>query len=242
MNFNKFKNLKLKKDVNFSSKKFLIEIKKLTFGIKKSLGKDKNGQLLFHRGGGVKKKYRLINYNILEKSYRIIQNQYDPYRSCFLSLIQYKDGSLSYILANSTNEANKNINNEINSNSIVKGGQYLLNNLSTKTLIYNVEITKQSKNRVSKSAGSYSKIFSKNEKFATIILPSKTKINVSLKCKAFVGICSNSFKRFKKLYKAGTNRFLNKRPIVRGVAMNPIDHPHGGGEGKSTSGRPCVSP
>lgn len=242
MNFNIFKNLKLKKDINFSSKTSLIEVKKLTFGIKKSLGRDKNGQLLYHRGGGVKKKYRLINYDILNKSYRIIQNQYDPYRSCLLSLIQYKDGSLSYILANSKNEINTFINNELFFQSIMLGGQYLLNDLPTKTLIYNVEVNKQLRNYVSKSAGSCSKIFSKNEKFATIILPSKIKINISLKCKAFVGTCSNSFRRFKKLYKAGTNRFLNKRPVVRGVAMNPIDHPHGGGEGKSTSGRPCVSP
>eukprot|EP01093_Parvamoeba_rugata_P018303 TRINITY_DN7786_c0_g1_i1.p1 TRINITY_DN7786_c0_g1~~TRINITY_DN7786_c0_g1_i1.p1 ORF type:complete len:204 (-),score=26.42 TRINITY_DN7786_c0_g1_i1:227-781(-) len=184
----------------------------------------------------------MINYNIIGSSYRIIQNQYDPYRNCFISLIQFLNGGLSYILSTSENELNVLIENNLSKNKITMGEQYSLHYIPTKTLIYNVEIAENSKNGVSRSAGTSCKIFKKDNTSATIILPSKKKKKISLNCKAFVGTSSNMFVRFKKKYKAGTTRLLNKRPIVRGVAMNPVDHPHGGGEGKSTSGRPCVSP
>ena len=242
MNFNKLKKLKLIPDLSLTKKTKIITLKKLHFSLKKSIGRDQHGQLLYHRGGGVKKKYRLLNTNILNKSYRILQNQYDPYRNSFISLIQFLDGSLSYILSTSKNDLNVLIKNDLFKNNIVMGEQYLLHDIPTKTLIYNVEHIAGKTPIFSKAAGTYCKIFKKEEKKALIILPSKKKIYISLDCKAFIGICSNTLYRFKKHYKAGTSRYLNKRPVVRGVAMNPVDHPHGGGEGKSTSGRPCVSP
>ena len=195
---------------------------------------------MYHRGGGVKKQYRLINYNLVNQSYRILQNQYDPYRTCYISLIQFLDGSLSYILSPSAIETNTLISNNLTKNNLFIGEQYFLHDIPTKTLIYNINDKKAG--NIAKAAGSYAKIFKKEAEKALVILPSKKKIYISLDSTAFIGIPSNVSHRFKKKYKAGTTRFLNKRPVVRGVAMNPIDHPHGGGEGKSTSGRPCVSP
>jgi len=242
MNFNKLKKLKLQKDLLLTKKNKVIKIKKLVFSLKKSTARGKNGQLLYHRGGGVKKQFRIINYNLFGKSYRVIQNQYDPYRNCFISLIQFLDGSLSYILSSSENQLDILIQNNLKKNHVVNGEQYSLHYIPTKTLIYNVQLNERKQNTLSKAAGTYCKVFKKDEKKATIILPSKKKKIISLNNKAFIGTASNINFRFKKKYKAGTTRYLNKRTAVRGVAMNPVDHPHGGGEGKSSAGRPCVSP
>lgn len=241
MNFNKYKNLKKKFDIYTEKKKFVILPKKLQISLKKSLGKDKNGLLMYHRGGGVKKKFRLLNYNLHNEFYRILQVQYDPYRTSFINLCQSKDGSLFYELSETKSYKNK-VLNPLKVNQIVSGTRMQLIDIPTKTYIYNVELYPNSQGVLAKSGGSYCKVFSKNEKTAEIILPSNVKLEISLLCKASIGIPSNIYKKLNKKYKAGINRYLNKRPVVRGVAMNPVDHPHGGGEGKTSSGRPCVSP
>lgn len=243
MNFNKNKVLKKKIDLNLTNKNKSIFISKFIFGIKKSIGRSKEGQLLYHRGGGVKKKYRLLNtkYNNKLHYYRILQTQYNPYGNAFINLIQYKNGSLSYIVANSQDQINTVVSSKNNS-KIFNGNRLYLKDIPSKSYIFNVEPIPGSKNLIANAAGTYCKIFRKLKEECIIILPSKKKKKISLKCKATIGIVSNSLKKFNKKYKAGTNRYLNKRPVVRGVAMNPVDHPHGGGEGKSTSSRSCVSP
>lgn len=247
MNFNKYKFLKKKFDVRIQSSNEFILLKKLIFNIKKSTGRDKQGQLLYHRGGGVKKKFRLINFNTNSKSYRILQQQYDPYRSAFINLIQYKTGELSYVLSSSNNIQHQIINypklkKTNNSIALASGLCLPLYKIPAKTIIFNVEIKPNSGALLARAAGSFCKVFRKDNKTAELIIPSGKHIKVPLTCKAYIGIASNSFNKLNKKYKASTNRFLNRRPTVRGVAMNPIDHPHGGGEGKSTSGRSCVSP
>lgn len=241
MNFNKYKKFTKEKDIILTNKLKTINLKKLKFNIKKSLGRDKNGQLLYHRGGGVKKLYRLINSDLTNKSYRILQINYDPYRSSFINLIQFKDGSLSYSLSSSGDNLNTVINN-FNFKYINNGKRFELLDIPPKSIIHNVELTPGDSGKLARSAGSFCKVFKKDFNYCDIILPSGEKKTISITCKATLGISSNIYKKFNKKYKAGTSRYLNKRPIVRGVAMNPIDHPHGGGEGKSSSGRPCVSP
>ena len=241
MNFNKNKIIKKKLDVKLTKSKIFFNFFRFSFNIKKSLGKDKNGLLLYHRGGGVKKKYRLLFSNTKKMYYRILSINYDPYRSAFIKLIQYKDGSICYKLAESSDHLNYYKNNST-TKKITIGTEYLLQQIPTKSLIYNLEKLPGKKQSIGKAAGSYCKIFRKNESNAEILLPSGEKKLFSLKCKATLGIPSNVFSKLNKKYKAGTNRYLNKRPIVRGVAMNPIDHPHGGGEGKTSGGRPSTSP
>ncbi len=247
MNFNKYKRIKKSYDVNVIKVNKSINVRRLIFKIKKSIGRDKQGQLLYNRGGGVKKKFRLINFNTTNEPYRILQQQYDPYRSSFINLIQYKTGGLSYVLSSSSNKKNqiityptiKKTNNTI---TLPSGICLPLFKIPSKTWIFNVELKPGKGAVLAKSAGTFCKIFRKTENCAQLVLPSGKLIEVSLECHAYIGLASNSFDKFNKKYKAGTNRLLNKRPTVRGVAMNPIDHPHGGGEGKSTSGRSCVSP
>lgn len=241
MNFNKNKQIKIKKDVLLNNKNDYINLKKLNFSIKKCIGRDKYGQLMYHRGGGVKKLYKLLHNPLQSSFYRILQIQYDSYRSCFINLIQYKNGALSYCLAFSKSELNQIINN-FDITKITCGMYLPLYNIPSKSLIYNVELIPGSGGTIGKAGGSFCKLFRKESDYGIIILPSGKKKKLSLNCKAFVGIPSNSYKKLNKKYKAGTVRYLNRRPVVRGVAMNPVDHPHGGGEGKSTSGRSCVSP
>ena len=241
MNFNKNKKIDIKKDIILNNKNDYIKIKKFKFNIKKSIGRDRSGQLMYHRGGGVKKSYTLINNSTKSSFYRILQVQYDAYRSCFINLIQYKEGSLSYSLASSESKLDKIVNNK-DINKISNGMFMPLYNIPSKSWIYNLEILPNKGGNIGKAGGSYCKLFRKENDYAIVILPSGKKKHFSLNCKAMIGIPSNMYKKLNKKYKAGTTRYLNKRPVVRGVAMNPVDHPHGGGEGKSTSGRPCVSP
>lgn len=226
MNFNKYKFRKKIYDIEFSKQPVLL--KPCIIKLPKSIGRDRHGQLMYHRGGGVKKNYRILS-NILDL-YRIIQHQYDPYRSSFISLVQYRSGSLGYVIANSYSFINS-----VNKLS-------LLGELSSGSLIYSIQPTPNSSFLLSRSAGSFSKIYKKEFYNVLIDLPSKKQISLSPLCYARVGVPSNIFKKINKLFKAGTTRKLNKRPTVRGVAMNPVDHPHGGGEGKTSSGRSCVSP
>lgn len=241
MNFNKNKIIKKKLDVKLTKSKKFFNFFRFCFNIKKSLGRDKNGLLMYHRGGGVKKKYRLIAKNTKSQYFRILSINYDPYRSAFIKLIQYKDGSFCYKLAESNDYLNSYKNNS-NLKNLTIGTEYLLENIPTKSLIYNLERFPGKKQSIGKAAGSYCKIFRKDLTHAEILLPSGDKKLFSLKCKASLGIPSNMYSKLNKKYKAGTTRYLNKRPVVRGVAMNPIDHPHGGGEGKTSGGRPSSTP
>lgn len=233
MNFNKNKFKKLELDSSLTKKKERIQIKRLHYKIKKCLGRDKHGQLSFTKGGGAKKKYRLLNTDNNLFDYRILNTVYDSYRSCFVNLIQFKTGELSFIL-NWSNRSKKIFKGR--PSKLYKGLRLPLYSIPSKSIIYNLE------SKEGRAAGSSCKIFRKYENEVEIVLPSGKHKFVSLECKANIGIPSNVFFRFKKKYKAGNSRHLNIRPTVRGVAMNPVDHPHGGGEGKTSGGRPSTSP
>ena len=248
MNFNKFSNLKKKYDINLTNKKF-INLKlfnKLTLKKKKTLGKSNLGSIITRfKGGGHKRKYRLLNFNKHKLNYiglvRFII--YDPNRSSFIKLIQTKSGL--FFFSNCVSHIKENTLLIQNSNSLIPlslGNILPLKQIPNGINISNIEKYRGSGAIFCKSAGNSATILKKELNFVTILLPSGRKIKLKNNCLAVIGNTSNLYYNFHKKYKAGTNRYLNKRPHVRGVAMNPVDHPHGGGEGKSSGGRPSVSP
>lgn len=245
MNFNKYKNLSKRYDVEFSKLKYRKNLKKLLIKKNKSLGRSYGTIVSFHKGGGVKRNFRiLLNNQEKLQNYAILRSiEYDPNRSSFIGLIQDKKGLFANILVSSKMQVNDVISLTSASLKYVKDGDSLkLRHAPIGTPLYNLEKLPGSGPTYSKSAGVYSTLLFKDLNFGKVKLPSGEERLFDLNCSVTVGIPSNSFSLFNKKYKAGTNRLLNKRPTVRGTAMNPIDHPHGGGAGKTAPGRPSVSP
>lgn len=220
-------------------------IKNLVFGLKNNAGRNNLGRItVFHRGGGHKQKYRILDYkrNLYGNSAEVIRLEYDPNRTCFIALLRYLDGSFSYILA----PHDLRIGSFITSGpeaDISIGNTLPLKVMPVGTLVHNIEYIPGKGGQVVRSAGTYAQLISKdNDGYCLIRLPSGETRLFSEKCLATVGILSNIDHKNKVIGKAGRSRWLGKRPVVRGVAMNPVDHPHGGGQGKTSGGRPSVTP
>ncbi len=217
--------------------------KKLTKGLAKTGGRNNFGHLTSRRkGGGHKRKYRIIDFrrNILNIPAKVVRIEYDPNRSANIALIKYKDGDYSYIIA----PQNLKIDDEIISSDnaeIKTGNTLLIKNMPTDTLIHNIELKPGKGGQLSRSAGTYGQLIGKDADYAQIKLSSGEIRVVRVECKATIGMVSNADKKNIKLGKAGRKRWLGIRPVVRGVAMNPVDHPHGGGEGRTSGGRNPVS-
>ena len=217
--------------------------KKLTKGLAKTGGRNNFGHLTSRRkGGGHKRKYRIIDFrrNILNIPAKVVRIEYDPNRSANIALIKYKDGDYSYIIA----PQNLKIGDEIISSDnaeIKTGNSLLIKNMPTDTLIHNIELKPGKGGQLSRSAGTYGQLIGKDADYAQIKLSSGEIRVVRVECKATIGMVSNADKKNIKLGKAGRKRWLGIRPVVRGVAMNPVDHPHGGGEGRTSGGRNPVS-
>jgi len=254
MNFNKEKRIKKLNDVSFSNFKEFIKIKNILFSkfslkkllIKKnkSLGRSHGKIVSWHRGGGLKHNYRNIFFNKnFQKYYGILRSiEYDPNRSVYIGVVQCEDGSFCYIIVSSLMKVNDIIcfSQEY---QLFKLGDFLkLRYIPLGIPIYNLEKHPGSGPIYSRSAGVFSVLLSKNLEFGIVRLSSGEERIFDLECTVTLGMPSNIYRKFQKKYKAGTNRLLNRRPVVRGVAMNPIDHPHGGGASKTTAGRPKVSP
>ncbi|XBT18322.1 MAG: 50S ribosomal protein L2 [Candidatus Shikimatogenerans sp. Tduv] len=220
---------------------FKKKCKKLFLKKNKKNGRNNQGKItVSHLGGGHKKKYRIIDfkrdkYDIIGKIKTI---EYDPNRNCFISLIFYVDGEKRYILTNKGFKKNQIILSSKKKISINIGNNMPIKYIPDGTLISCIEKIPNNKAIYSRSAGNYSKIISKKKKYAKIKLFSNKIVNIPLNCKATIGIISNENHKLISLGKAGRNRWLGKRPRTRGVAMNPIDHPMGGGEGKASGGHP----
>jgi large subunit ribosomal protein L2 len=167
--------------------------------------------------------------------------EYDPNRSAFIALIRYEDGELSYILApqrikvGDTIESGRNVD-------IRPGNALPMQNIPVGTIIHNVEMKQGKGGQIARSAGTYVQLVGKDQGYAQVRLSSGEIRMVRAECMATIGAVSNPDQQNVKLGKAGRNRWLGKRPSVRGVAMNPVDHPHGGGEGKTSGGRHPVTP
>jgi large subunit ribosomal protein L2 len=208
-------------------------------------GRDSRGHLATrHRGGGHKRIYRLIDSKRDKIGIPgVVETiEYDPNRSAFISLIKYKDGERRYILTPLNLEVGMTIVSADGQVDILPGNALPLRYIPLGTIIHNIELKKKKGGQVAKSAGGGAQILAKEGDYAQVRLPSSEIRKIHLDCRATIGQVSNLDHQNISIGKAGRNRWLGHRPHVRGTAMNPIDHPHGGGEGKSKGGRHPVSP
>ena len=219
-------------------------MKSLTSGLSKKGGRNNTGRITMRRkGGGHKNKYRIIDFKRSKIDiYATVERiEYDPNRSSYIALIKYEDGIYSYILApKDLRKGDKIVSGE--KKEIRVGNCMPMSGIPVGIDIHNIELKVGSGAQLARSAGSSTQILGKSEGYVAIKLPSGEQRKIREECKATIGILSNFDKKHQKLGKAGRNRWLGIRPSVRGVAMNPIDHPHGGGEGKTSGGRHPVTP
>ncbi len=218
--------------------------KSLTEGLHGKGGRNNKGRITARRrGGGHKRRYRIIDFKRrkFDVPATVERLEYDPNRSAFIALIKYDDGELSYILApQRLQPGDKVISGE--QVDIKPGNALPMANIPVGTIIHNVELKIGGGGQLSRSAGTYVQLIGKDQGYAQLRLTSGEIRIVRAECMATIGAVSNSDKANIKLSKAGRKRWLGKRPAVRGVAMNPVDHPHGGGEGRTSGGRHPVSP
>jgi large subunit ribosomal protein L2 len=218
--------------------------KPLTKGQNFTGGRNNNGRITSrHIGGGSKHKYRIIDFYRKKKDMpaTVDRIEYDPNRTAYIALIKYEDGVQSYILApKDVKSGEKIISGE--SVEIKPGNSMLIKHIPVGIDVHNLELNPGGGGILARSAGAALQVVGKSDGYVSVKLPSGELRKILEDCRATVGVLSNIDKKNQKLGKAGRNRWLGKRPSVRGVAMNPIDHPHGGGEGKTSGGRHPVTP
>lgn len=219
--------------------------KPLLMFLAKSGGRNNRGHLsMRNRGGGHKKMYRVIDFrrDKLEIPGIVETVEYDPNRSSFISLVKYQDGERRYILAPQDLRVGQTIVSSDKIVDIVPGNATLLRNIPLGTVIHNIELQKDKGGQIVRTAGAGAQILAKEGHFAQVRLPSSEIRKVHLDCRATIGQVGNLDHQNITVGKAGRSRWMGWKPHVRGTAMNPIDHPHGGGEGRSKGGRHPVSP
>ena len=219
-------------------------IKSLTIGKKSSSGRNNLGRITSRRrGSGHKQKYRQIDFYRKKHNIEAVVErfEYDPNRSAHIMLVKYEDGERAYMLV----PQNIKIGDKIisgNKKEIKLGNCMPLHDIPVGTAIHNVEMIPGGGAKIARAAGSFVQITGSVGEYSIIKLASGEIRKILSKAKATIGVLSNTDQKNIKIGKAGRNRWLGKRPSVRGVVMNPVDHPHGGGEGKSSGGRNPVSP
>jgi large subunit ribosomal protein L2 len=218
--------------------------KSLVAPLKGTGGRNNNGRITKrHSGGGHKRKYRIIDFKRDKKEIpaRIVSIEYDPNRSARIALLNFSDGEKRYILAPIGVQVGDTV--VASEQADIKPGNALsIRSIPLGTWVHNVELKVGKGGQLARSAGTYAMIAAKEGKYAQLKLPSGEVRLVLQDCCATVGQVGNADHENVKIGKAGRNRWLGKRPQSRGVAMNPVDHPHGGGEGKSSGGRHPVTP
>jgi large subunit ribosomal protein L2 len=218
--------------------------KSLLEPVTKKGGRNNNGRITTrHQGGGHKRRYRVIDFKRQKDGVpaKVAAIEYDPNRSARIALLHYADGAKAYILAPAQLRVGSTV--ESGPNADIKVGNALpLENIPTGTLIHNVELKPGQGAKMARSAGSGVQLVAKDEGYGVLRLPSGEMRRVPLTCRATVGQVGNVDHQNVTIGKAGRSRWKGKRPAVRGSAMNPVDHPHGGGEGKSKGGRHPVTP
>lgn len=218
--------------------------KSLLAPIKKHGGRNTSGKITTrHIGGGAKQKYRLIDFkrNKLDIPATVKQIEHDPNRTCNIALVVYADGSKSYILAPVGIKVGDVIISSDNAD-IKAGNSKLLKDIPVGTLVHNVELSAGAGGQMARSAGAYAQLMAKEGEYALLRLPSGELRKVKANCRATIGQVGKIEHELENIGKAGLNRHRGIRPTVRGVVMNPVDHPHGGGEGRTSGGRHPVSP
>ena len=218
--------------------------KSLTEGLNKTGGRNNKGRITSRRmGGGAKKSYRKIDFKRrkLDVAATVLRLEYDPNRTAFIALIEYADGEKSYILA----PQRLAVGDEVIAGERVDvkpGNAMMLKSMPIGTIIHNLEMKPEKGGQIARSAGSYAQLVGRDGGIAQVRLMSGELRAIPENCFATVGAVSNPDHMNQNLGKAGRNRHLGRRPSVRGVVMNPIDHPHGGGEGRTSGGRHPVTP
>ena len=218
--------------------------KSLTVALRKKGGRNNTGRITVRRrGGGHKRRYRIIDYkrDKFGINGKVATIEYDPNRSAYISLIHYDDGEKRYILSPLDISVGTNI---VSGDKVPLkiGNALLLSNIPTGLFVHNVELIPGKGGQMVRTAGAYAQVMAHDNGYTTLKLPSGEVRLVSDQCMATIGQVGN--RAFEQIVsgKAGRSRWLGRRPKVRGVVMNPVDHPHGGGEGKTSGGRHPVSP
>ncbi len=218
--------------------------KSLVKGKSRKGGRNNNGRITAHHiGGGHKRRYREVDFarSKWDMEATVERIEYDPNRTAFIALIKYSDGELSYIIApQRTAVGDKVIAGE--KVDIKPGNAMPLKNIPIGTIVHNIEMKPGKGAQLARSAGSYAQLVGRDGEYAQMKLTSGEMRLVRGECMATMGAVSNPDQKNINLGKAGRSRWLGRRPVVRGVAMNPVDHPHGGGEGKTSGGRHPVTP
>jgi large subunit ribosomal protein L2 len=219
--------------------------RKLLAPLKKSGGRNSDGRITIRfRGGGHKRKYRIIDFkrNKFEIPGTIETIEYDPNRTSRIALVKYEDGDRRYILAPLGIKVGDRVISTDMEADILPGNALRLKNIPVGTIIHNIEYKVGRGGQIARSAGAAATLMAKEGSYALIKMPSGELRKIILECRATVGQLGNVENSNIKIGKAGRTRWKGKRPHVRGSCMNPIDHPHGGGEGKSKGGRIPVTP
>ncbi len=219
-------------------------VKALTEGLRQKGGRNNSGRITMRwRGGGHKRRYRIVDFKRTkdDQPATVERLEYDPNRTAFIALIKYPDGALSYILAPQRLRAGDTV---VSGDRVdVKPGNAMpLRNMPLGTIVHNVEMKPGKGGQIACSAGTYVQLVGRDQGYALLRLASGELRMVRAECRATIGAVSNPDHQNIVIGKAGRNRWLGRRPSVRGVAMNPIDHPHGGGEGRTSGGRHPVTP
>ena len=213
-------------------------------GLGKKGGRNNLGRMTVrHQGGGHKRRYRVVDFrrNKFDVPAQVATLEYDPNRTAFIALLNYADGEKRYILA----PQRVKVGDSVMSGRTVEvkpGNAMPLRGMPVGTIVHNVELKPAKGGQMARSAGSYIQLMGKEGKYAQLKMPSGEMRMVLLDCMATVGMVSNPDHGNVKIGKAGRSRWQGKRPSVRGVVMNPVDHPHGGGEGRTSGGRHPVTP
>ncbi|MEO0850133.1 MAG: 50S ribosomal protein L2 [Pseudomonadota bacterium] len=218
--------------------------KTLTEGLQSKAGRNNTGRITMRRrGGGAKKTYRKVDFKRRKFGVeaKVERLEYDPNRTAFIALVKYLDGELSYIIAPQRLAVGDRV---IAGDKVdVKPGNAMpLKNIPVGTIIHNIEMKPEKGAQIARSAGTYAQLVGRDGNMAQVRLQSGEVRLIPGACMATIGAVSNADHMNQNLGKAGRNRHLGKRPSVRGVVMNPVDHPHGGGEGRTSGGRHPVSP
>jgi len=220
-------------------------VKVLTEGLSKKGGRNNRGRITaYHRGGGHKRTYRLVDFRRVkfDVAGTVERLEYDPNRTAFIALVNYEDGEQAYIIAPQRLGAGDKVISTLGTADVKPGNSMPLERMPVGTIVHNVELKPRKGGQVARSAGAYAQYVGRDQGWAILRLNSGEQRRVHGTCLATVGAVSNQDHSNTSIGKAGRSRWLGRKPVTRGVAMNPIDHPHGGGEGRTSGGRHPVTP
>jgi large subunit ribosomal protein L2 len=219
-------------------------VKALTEGLRKTGGRNNHGHLTAYRvGGGHKRRFRIVDFKRrkFDMPATVERLEYDPNRTAFIALVRYEDGELSYILAPQRLKAGDKVVSGERAD-IKPGNAMPLKSIPVGTIVHNVELRPMAGGKMARAAGTYVQLVGRDADYALLRMGSGEVRKVRSECMATIGAVSNPDEQNVSIGKAGRSRWMGIRPCVRGVAMNPVDHPHGGGEGRTSGGRHPVTP